>query len=271
MTEKQPSPAVSTYDPQYFLPLFEAEDRHFWFRARNRLIVKFTRQLAARLRPDLRILEVGCGTGNVLRFLEKEAQPGKVIGMDLFLEGLRFARRRVQCALVQGDLHQPPFSTPFDLIGLFDVLEHMPDDRAVLGDLGRMLSDDGIIFISVPACPSLWSYFDEASHHQRRYTPGELAEKLSGAGFRVEYISYFMAGIFPLVWLKRRLTTAASGESVSREETVQNLSTGELRVFPLLNTALSALLSLEVWLLERRLRLPFGTSLVAVACKSGPA
>ena len=120
------------------------------------------------------MLEIGCGTGNVLRMLEKIFSHGKVVGMDLFSEGLQFARRRVSCSLVQSDLNDPPFGQDFSIIGMFDVLEHLEQDVDVLKNVGQMLCKNGVIILTVPAFQSLFSYFDEASHHFRRYEINNL-------------------------------------------------------------------------------------------------
>src|SRR4030095_3337719 len=92
-----------SYDPAYFARLFSIEDRHFWFRARNRVIATVVAQLRTPLAPGYRVLEVGCGTGKVLKMLDGVCSDGIVTGMDLFGEGLHFARTRTSCALVQGD------------------------------------------------------------------------------------------------------------------------------------------------------------------------
>lgn len=257
-----------TYDPHYFAPLFAVEDRHFWFRARNRLIVTLVRQMTASLPAGYRVLEVGCGTGNVLHALEDVCARGTLAGMDLFIEGLRFARRRVQCALVQGDMHHPPFDATFDLIGLFDVLEHLPDDRQVLRDLHTMLAPGGVLLLTVPARQALWSYFDEASHHCRRYETDDLAAKLRETGYTVEYLTPFMAPLFPLIWLGRRaarLLNRRKGNDAPKAADAMAL--GELRIVPVVNDALYGLLSQESRIVARRKRLPLGTSLLAVARK----
>ena len=88
---------------------------------------------------------------------------------------------------------------------MFDVLEHLPNDEAVLHNLHRLLKPDGYLMLTVPANRSLFSYFDEASHHHRRYEYDELECKLIQAGYRIEFMTYYMATIFPMVWLGRRL------------------------------------------------------------------
>ena len=254
-----------SYDPSYFAPLFAIEDRHFWFRARNRVIATLVSQITAGLAPGYRVLEVGCGTGNVLRILEQACPRGVAVGMDLFAEGLQYARQRTTCPLVQGDMHVPPFGTQFDLIGLFDLLEHLPDDMQVLRNLHAMLAPEGVLLLTVPAHPSLWSYFDEASHHCRRYKPSELESKLVGTGYRVEYLTQFMASIFPLVWLGRLLVTLFNRQPASDASGTRDLASHDLRITPVMNEILNWLLAQEARLLGRRQSLPIGTSLLAVA------
>lgn len=248
------------YDPAHFANLFAVEDRHFWFRARNRVLARLAAQSAAEFGSGCRILEVGCGDGNVLRFLEKACPGGAVIGMDYFAEGLLLARQRVACPLVQGDLAKPPFGSMFHVAGLFDVLEHMPDDLGVLRDLRRMLIERGKLLITVPADPALWSDFDEASGHCRRYQPVELTTKLKEAGFTVEYLSPYMSILYPLMRLSRR--KRGGGESATNQAVNR-----DLRIVPVVNELLLAFLTAEAWWIGRGGKLPIGGSLLAVARK----
>jgi len=125
--------ARRSYDPEFFDQLARIESKHFWFRARNQVIATLAEQVTKNLADGYRMLEVGCGTGNVLRALQQACPRGIVVGMDLFAEGLAFARTRTSCPLVRGNLEQPGFGVQFDLIGAFDVVEHLSDDR-IAGD-----------------------------------------------------------------------------------------------------------------------------------------
>ncbi|NJN67665.1 MAG: class I SAM-dependent methyltransferase [Chloroflexaceae bacterium] len=258
----------ASYDPVFFDSLFAVEDHHFWFRARNHLIAAVLSRLVADLSPGYRVLEVGCGTGNTLRVLEQVCSDGHVMGMDLFREGMPFARQRVACPLVQGDMQQPPFRAGFEVIGLFDVLEHLPDDRQVLRDLHAMLAPGGTLFLTVPAYPSLWSYFDEASCHYRRYGPAELARKLEDTGYRVAHLTPYMASLFPLVWVGRRVASLMKRDPAPTRERTHELARNELRIVPLVNEVLSWVLTWEVRLVARGWVLPFGASVVGVAQKA---
>ena len=265
MSEHGATAARDSYDPYFYDRLFAAEERHFWFRARNRVIVAMVRQLLASFPENCRILEVGCGTGNVLRALEPVCPPGSLTGMDLFDEGLRFARARTRCSLVKGDLYHPPFDNPFHLIGMFDVLEHLEADDQALRALHQLLLPTGLLFLTVPARPELWSYFDQSSCHQRRYTVADLSAKLANAGYRLEFVSQFMMALYPLIWAGRRL---ASSRRRPGEINARELTARELKIVPVFNQLMFWLLSAEApWLAARR-RLPLGSSILALARKT---
>src|SRR2546426_974449 len=89
--------ARQSYDPEFFFRLASIESKHFWFRTRNRVIATLAEQITKNWAYGYRVLEVGCGTGNVLRTLEQTCFRGVVVGMDLFAEGLAFARTRTSC------------------------------------------------------------------------------------------------------------------------------------------------------------------------------
>ncbi|MBZ0321231.1 MAG: class I SAM-dependent methyltransferase [Anaerolineae bacterium] len=257
----------TSYDPSFFSLLFEIEDRHFWFRTRNHIIRQLVQQITRDLPANYRVLEVGCGTGNVLRHLEQVCAENSIMGMDLFWDGLHYAQQRVTCPLIQGDMHNPPFGVRFDLIGMFDVLEHLSDDIQVLADLHRMLALGGRLILTVPAHASLWSYFDEASHHYRRYPKSDLQQKLNAVGYEIEFISYYMMSIFPLVWLGRRMASLLNGKKEQRVADVNEMAARELKITPGVNGFLTAWLMQESRLISNRKQLPIGTSLLAIARK----
>jgi SAM-dependent methyltransferase len=249
------------YDPLFFDQLAQIESRHFWFRARNRLIFELVRRISSTLPPGYRVLEVGCGNGNVLRMLGTACPQGMVVGLELWFDGLRHAQNRSAAFLVQGDVRNCPFGKQFDVVGLFDVLEHVPEDEETLASLWQLLVPGGRLLLTVPAHQFLWSYFDEASHHCRRYSPKDLRRKLTDAGFQVEFLSQFMACIFPIVWIFRKMRGLAKQDSHSG----RSRSSDEFRLVPIVNPILTALLTLEARWLARGCHLPIGTSLVVFA------
>ena len=265
-SDQAPAAAQSFYpdDDLLFRELVAAEDRHFWFKARNKVIAAALQRAARPLPAGFRTLEIGCGTGNVLRLLEM-AGGGSVIGMDMFAGGLRYARQRTHCALVQGDMHVPPFSTQFHLIGMFDVIEHLADDSRALTSARALLAPGGKLLLTVPADMSLWSYADEFAGHQRRYDRNQLRERLLAAGFRVDYVSYFMATTYPIMWVKRRATSWT--HQAHSPQQARDLFLAELRPVPMVNGILRWVAEREASLIASGRSLPFGTSLLAVATR----
>jgi len=258
------TPTVRTYEKSLFASLFAAEDQHFWFQARNRILEAAISPLEANWENGYRVLEVGCGTGFVLEMLERLCRRGKVVGLDPFEEGLDFARQRTHCQVVQGDVYNWPFQDPFQLVGLFDVLEHLEDDIGALKKIRGGLAPGGHLVLTVPAHMSLWSYADTQACHCRRYSPEKLTDALQTAGFTVEYLTQFMGLLFPLAWVTRRWSAGRSvpGADCARD---RERFLKELRVIPLLNGILRRLLSLEALLVRRRWHCPLGTSLLAIA------
>jgi SAM-dependent methyltransferase len=253
----------SRFDPSYYGRLHELEGRHFWFRARSRVISTVVSQLTSQLEEGFRVLEVGCGTGGILNVLDDECRRGHVFGMDLFHEGLCFASKRTQATLVQGDIHRRPFDASFDVVGAFDVIEHLADDTRALRSLAGLLKPGGAVIVTVPAEPSFFSYFDRAVGHYRRYTKSSLTALLARSGFAVEYATHYMTSIYPLVWLGRRLAPLRKKSETYGD--VYELAMAEFRIPPVVNDLLAWILSQEARVIARRRPLPFGTSLLAIA------
>jgi len=250
-----------------FKKLYKVEDRHFWFRARNRVIAEALRVITKGLTSGYRALEIGCGTGNTLRVLKLVCDDGFVVGMDLFFQGLRYAQRRSCANLVQADATQMPFRGKFHIIALFDVIEHLPDDIPILQTVHSLLEDNGTVIVTVPAHQSLWSNVDVFSGHRQRYEKEELELKLAATGYNVEYITEFMTSIYPLIWLSRKLKSRKTRKSEASYTETEDKVFSDLRIVPVLNRILYSILGMETLFIRRRKHLPIGTSILALACK----
>ena len=254
------------FDPALFARLFAAEDRHFWFGARNEALKTVIRSVRPQLPANYKVLEVGCGTGNTLRMLREACDDaGIVVGMDLFGEGLKYARRRTSVPLVQGRVEQQPFATPFDLVGMFDVLEHIQDDRATLRQIRALLNPGGYLLVTVPAGKALWSRFDDEAHHCRRYEQDELRSRLVEAGLVVEYLTPFMMSLYPLARAARWWSGQANRVRLEFNRPVKSVIETDITVRLGLNELMALLLKWELPTLRRRALMPMGTSLMALA------
>ena len=226
------------------------EDVHWWFAARREILAAVISRLV-KLPEDARILEAGCGTGGNLRMLQSM---GQVRAFELDGEARHAATAKSGLAVVEGSLPSAvPFgSQSFDLIGLFDVLEHIEDDEASLGALAARLAPGGRIVITVPAFPWLWSRHDERHHHFRRYTRAHLSKVAAAAGLRMEHGFYFNTALFPV---------AVAGRAI---KSLFRLDRADDRLpAPQLNAVLCTIFGAEKHLVGR-FQLPVGLSLCAV-------
>lgn len=257
MSDRRHPDSAGGYDPRYYEVLARAESRHFWFTGRLSAIEAVVAPLV-KDRPDgYRVLEVGCGTGHVLAMLERVCIGGQLVGMDLLRDGLLYARRRVSCPLVQGSSSAPPFSVQFDVVGLFDVVEHLADDGDFLVRSRAMLKPGGALVLTVPAHQALWSVVDERARHCRRYGESDLRALLTRSGYRVDFLTPLFGVLYPMLHISRALASWRASRDTILDE---------LRVVPGLNAALAAALRWEARrFIARRRRLPVGTSLLAVA------
>jgi 2-polyprenyl-3-methyl-5-hydroxy-6-metoxy-1,4-benzoquinol methylase len=249
----------AAYDAAGIDRLLAVEDRHFWFRARNQIIAALVRAPIRSLPEGFRILEVGCGSGNVLRVLKVvAADRGSVEGLEVSAPAAAAARTRTGLSVTNGYLADLDAPAPYDVIAAFDVLEHIKDEHAVLAEMRARLKDGGRVILTVPAHPTLWSAFDVASEHMRRYTLAGLTAALGKAGFEVEYLSYFMSLLYPAMWLRRHLLRADRDDLAAVYDS-------EFRIVPGINRVAYEILRQEAHVIRRGGRLPFGTSLAVIA------
>lgn len=255
------SPAQANDDEGFptelFGDLFELEASNFWFRSRNELIIWALKKFFPQAEN---FLELGCGTGYVLTSLQKSLPKLQVSGSEIYKRGIDQARRRVPATkLMQLDAREMPFQQEFDVVGAFDVLEHIKEDELVLTQINKALKGKGSgLILTVPQHKFLWSALDEVAHHERRYEREELESKLRSAGFKLVKITSFVSLLLPLM-LASRLTKTKKAEDICIED--------ELRLPRPIDKALSAVQRLERKAIRTGLSFPTGGSLLAVAEK----
>lgn len=211
----------------------DVEANHFWFRARNRLITWALGEFCPQARS---FLDIGCGTGYVLSAIAK-ARPGmQLYGSEVFTTGLAFAAsRQPTIPFTQMDTLHMPFTSAFDAVGLFDVLEHIPDDERVLAQIHGGLKPRGVMFLTVPQHAWLWSSVDAKAGHVRRYCVQELHAKLEAPGFEIVCSTSFMTAVLPamvatrLFWRNRPHDGRALGSEFRISPWVNSLSRGRWR------------------------------------------
>jgi SAM-dependent methyltransferase len=192
------------YDASLFETLAALEPTSFWFRGRNKLIL----WAIDRWFPNGRsFLEVGCGTGYVLSAILGSWPDLEAVGAELFPEGLRVARRRLKgVPLAQMDARSLGVEGAFDVVGAFDVLEHIDRDEEALKAMLTALRPGGGLVVTVPQHRWLWSEADEFAGHARRYTRRELTHKLLDAGFELLWTTSFLTLLLPVISASRLIT-----------------------------------------------------------------
>jgi SAM-dependent methyltransferase len=248
---------VSGFDPLAFDRLAVIEATHFWFVARNELIVGLAEKHFPQAR---RYLEIGCGNGAVLQAIAKSRHWDRLVGCDLHPAGLAHARARLPRGVefAQVDAVTIPAVAAFDLTGAYDIIEHVPDDEAALRALRKATVTGGGTIIAVPQHPMLWSRADEIGHHQRRYRLRELEGKLERNGFSVLFSASYMMVLLPLMALSRLKARAMPG----RDDIDAHR---EIQVAGRFNQILTELTRAEVRLTLAGIRWPFGGSRIVAA------
>ena len=193
------------------------EDWNWWFRARREILRRVLRR-CLRDRKDLRVLEVGSGTGGNLNMLSGF---GTVWALEPHLEARRLCVPKVKkerATLLEGSVPEADLAMRFDLICLLDVLEHIPDDRSAVTWIDAHLDPGGIVLLTVPAFQFLWGEHDAANHHQRRYTRKKLIE-VCGC-WRPRHVTYYNTLLFPPIATLRlvKRILRRRGEVPSRSE-----------------------------------------------------
>ncbi len=227
------------------------DQRHWWYRARREVIAALIRRCALP-RAGAEILEIGCGTGHNLAML---SEFGFVSALEVD-EGAR--------VVAEGRLGKPVFSAPlpelagiptghFDLVGAFDVIEHIEDDAAAVEAIAKRLKPGGKFVATVPAHQWMWSAHDVVNHHHRRYSLKQFRRLIEGSALKLEKIGYFNSILFPVA-VAERMASKLRGKDDS------DLS---LPAAPL-NRALEKCFAAERHLIGR-VPLPPGLSLFAVA------
>jgi SAM-dependent methyltransferase len=237
--------------------MYQVEDQHWWYLGMERITCGLLERalLPEREARLLKILDAGCGTGAVMKYL---ARYGEVTGFDFSAEALKFSRRRGHRRLAQASVLQIPLADgQFDAVVSFDVLcEIGVDDRQALREFARVLKPGGIALLRLPAYAWLRGQHDVAVHLAHRYTRGEVIDKLRDSGLTPLHASYANTFLFPLAAAKRwseRFRPQQQGSDLT-------LNPGSV------NGVLRAILSAEAPLVKS-IGLPFGLTVTALARK----
>jgi 2-polyprenyl-3-methyl-5-hydroxy-6-metoxy-1,4-benzoquinol methylase len=248
------------YPKDAYAKLYELEADSFWFRNRNKLIMK---ALAKNFPDATSLLDIGCGTGFVLSGIAAANPKLRLVGSDLHHEALGYAKERLPgVTLLQMDAGNIPYFEEFDVICAFDVLEHIPHDEVALRQIHQALNRGGAVMITVPQHPCLWSRSDDDARHLRRYTRRDLCRKLTDNGFGIIMVSSFISFLLPLLIISRLsgLFPQSIKQPINRQQS-------ELHLHHSIDVLFETICSAENLLINRNLSFPIGGSLLCFAAK----
>ncbi|WP_341659326.1 class I SAM-dependent methyltransferase [Vibrio sp.] len=206
------------FDSKHLDNLYSAENRLFWSIARKEYILGRFNTYVPRSSD---VIEIGAGTGNVSRMLLSEGFSNISVG-EMHLNGLKYAKTYGIENCYQFDLLRSPFSSRFDTVCMFDVLEHIENDNLALRNCHKMLRAGGCVIITVPSHMLLWNRSDRVVGHKRRYSKSELKDKMLAAGFEIVEINYFFILLTPFLLL-RKLLDLDDGSEVRNDEKFKHM------------------------------------------------
>ena len=178
---------------------------HPWWQARARLVARLIHLKLGRGKQ--KVLDVGCGWGVTLAYLESQGH--HVTGLDVGRSALEMLDSHARL-LILGDIERGPLPESeighYDAVLALDVLEHLDDDTAALKHLAQLVRPGGLVVVTVPARPDLWSEFDEIQGHRRRYVKDQMTNLFSKTpefeDYKVSYCWPWLIG--PARWTRRQ-------------------------------------------------------------------
>ncbi|MEM9857498.1 MAG: class I SAM-dependent methyltransferase [Bacteroidota bacterium] len=245
-------------DKAYFKEYYIQERNHWWFLARLEILESFVNKLL-KGRENSKILNVGVATGATTQMLQKY---GEVTSLEYDKDCCKFLNEELNIDVINGSVLELPFADDvYNLVCAFDVIEHVEDDELAVKEMTRVAKKGGYVFVTVPAFMDLWSDHDLINHHFRRYTMGPLTSLFNGSG-NILFSSYFNTVLFPPIYAVRRLSRLIKSQSSEVESDFSKFKPG------LTNKILYHLFKMELSLLKKRVKFPFGVSIMLISYKT---
>jgi len=234
---------------------YQIEDKHWWFQGRRKIVMELIDKYYKKT-PGAKVLDVGCGTGMMLKYLSKY---GEVWGTDKDPKAIEYSKTKApNTEIISGSIPEKIPEGKFDLVTALDIVEHIERDVEALKVIFNTLKNNGVLVMTVPAYQFLWSTHDEINEHKRRYQLPELKEKLERAGFNIIKISYYNVLLFlPIAFFLLLKKLFGSKKPKSHFEKMPNY---------IVNWLLEKIFSSERYLLPF-FNFPLGVSIIAIASK----
>jgi SAM-dependent methyltransferase len=244
----------------YYKEYYELERNHWWFIAREEILSNYIQQLIKREKlpsADLKILNVGCGPGRSSEYLSKF---GQVTSIEYDEFCCKFASEKTGLEIINGSITALPFkNNTFDLVCAFDVIEHVEDDQLAVNELKRVTKINALVLITVPAFMGLWSHHDVINHHFKRYKISEVNQLFDSKndGNKV-FDTYFNNFLFLPIYFFRKVSNLLK----LGEKRIGSGSDFEAFKPGIINTILYKIMRFESSVINRKISMPFGVSIM---------
>lgn len=237
-----------------YLKLAEVEDTMWYFRALHKHAASLIRAHHPSARG--RLLDAGCGTGGFIRRASEWFPNLGFAGIDLFQIACELAYGRGTSRIARASVTQLPFAdNSMAVVTSLDVLQHIPDHEKAASEIFRVLEPGGLAVINAPAYMWLWSYHDDVTDTERRYTRSRTIRLLTGAGFEIARSTYWNFLPLPIVAAKRKLLSRIADAN-------------DVKLYPpFAERVLNSAMTLERAWISSVSRLPAGSSVLVAARK----
>lgn len=232
--------------------LYAVENSHWWHRHKRLAVIRLLDKLNI---TQGRILDIGCGTGKMLEELKQSGWEAEGIDKSVLAQK-ECLKRGLKIKLADAAERLPFKNNSFRIVLALDFLEHIQDDQKVVREIKRVLKPNGIILVSVPAYPKLYTYWDKMLGHQRRYSSHGLKQLFSQADLKVIFLSYYFSWLLIPVLAIRLIKKNAQNKNISDFKT----NTDNFLIVYIIKL----LGQVELWLLKY-IKIPFGLSLICLA------
>lgn len=235
--------------------MYEMESDYWWHKGKRLHVISLIKKFGKR-KP--KILDVGCGTGYLLKELSDYSQS---YGIDKSKRSLSFCGKRGLKKIYNIDIEKNPFpKVKFDIITSLDVIEHIKDDKKAMINISKSLTTEGIVIVTTPAFQKLWSYWDVVAGHYRRYSTKELKKLFKESSFKIVYMRYTNISFF-IPALTIRMIKEKFGSNNSKQHT-----SDFIKVSKFINSFLYLILKIEMFI-SFLIPIPFGLSFIIVGKK----
>ncbi|MCL4458355.1 MAG: class I SAM-dependent methyltransferase [Chloroflexi bacterium] len=195
------------YPPDSYKEYLSDSDRQNWFLRLNRCYgMKKRCRAVLKMKREGRLLDVGCATGDFLAAMRRHGG-WEVCGVELNAEAAAYARQHFGLPVFAGQLEEAGFpAAHFDVVTLWNVLEHLPDPTGSLKEIERVLKEDGLLLLTIPNLDSVdsrlfgpyWALL-EIPRHLYLFPSDALERMLTEAGFKIVKRECFFGGWYSFI------------------------------------------------------------------------